>query len=64
MDKKSKIFGAQKILKNFLADKKGQLGVIEFKFWIIGFVIGLIVGIILVALSCKGIIPTVGAICA
>ncbi len=38
-------------------NKKAQLGIIEFKFLMIGLVIGLILGIALVYLSAKGILP-------
>ncbi len=38
-------------------NKKGQLGPIEFKFFIIGLIIGLIVALVLVYLGTKGIIP-------
>ena len=44
-------------------DKKAQLGIIEFKFWIIGLIIGIIVGVALVALSCKGVLPKIGFLC-
>ena len=38
-------------------NKKGQLGVIEFKFFMFGFAIGLVGGLVLVLLGSKGIIP-------
>lgn len=38
-------------------NKKAQLGIIEFKFFIIGLIIGLVVGALLIYLSAKGIIP-------
>ena len=37
--------------------KRGQLGIIEFKFLMIGVVIGLIIGLVLVYLGAEGIIP-------
>ncbi len=37
--------------------KKAQLGIIEFKFFIIGLVIGVVAVIILVLLANKGILP-------
>jgi len=40
-----------------LKSKKGQLGIIEFKFLIIGLVIGLIVAVVLIILANKGILP-------
>ncbi len=53
MKQKSKIFDVKKFFNN----KKAQLGIIEFKFFMIGLVIGLIVGIVLVYLGTKGIMP-------
>jgi hypothetical protein len=38
-------------------DKKAQLGWIEFKYFIVGLIIGLIVGIALVYVGTKGILP-------
>jgi uncharacterized membrane-anchored protein YhcB (DUF1043 family) len=38
-------------------NKKAQLGFIEFKFMMMGLVIGLILGIVLVYLGTKGILP-------
>jgi len=38
-------------------NKKAQLGFIEFKFMILGLVIGLILALILVYLGTKGILP-------
>ncbi len=38
-------------------NKKAQLGAIEFKFFLIGLVVGLIAGIALVYLGTKGILP-------
>ncbi|MFA6461687.1 MAG: hypothetical protein WCV90_05430 [Candidatus Woesearchaeota archaeon] len=37
--------------------KRGQLGIIEFKYFAIGVVIGIIIGAVLIYLSVKGIIP-------
>ena len=37
--------------------KKAQLGAIEFKFFLIGLVIGVIAGIAVVYLGTKGILP-------
>ncbi|MFH0701796.1 MAG: hypothetical protein V2A62_05160 [Candidatus Woesearchaeota archaeon] len=37
--------------------KRGQLGIIEFKYFIIGLIIGIVIGIVLIYLSLKGIIP-------
>ena len=37
--------------------KKGQLGIIEFKFFAVGFLIGLVMALILVFLGTKGILP-------
>lgn len=38
-------------------DKKAQLGLIEFKFLMIGLIIGLILGIAVIYLSTKGVLP-------
>lgn len=38
-------------------NKRGQLGMIEFKFLLIGLVIGIIAGLILVLLGTKGVLP-------
>ncbi|MBI4152192.1 hypothetical protein HY495_00645 [Candidatus Woesearchaeota archaeon] len=37
--------------------KKGQLGIIEFKYFIVGLFIGLIAIIIVVGLGSSGVIP-------
>lgn len=37
--------------------KRGQLGIIEFKYWFIGLIIGIVVGLVLVYLGAKGILP-------
>ncbi len=38
-------------------NKRGQLGIIEFKFLMIGLIIGMILAFILVLLGAKGILP-------
>jgi hypothetical protein len=38
-------------------NKRGQLGIIEFKFFLYGLVFGLIVGFLLVYLGNTGVIP-------
>lgn len=43
-------------MKLFRQNKKAQLGFIEFKYFIVGFLIGLIVALVLVYLGTKGII--------
>lgn len=40
-----------------LRNKKAQLGFIEFKFFIMGLIIGLIAALILVYLGTKGVLP-------
>lgn len=40
-----------------MLSKKGQLGLIELKYWFIGFIIGILGGLILVMLGNKGVIP-------
>ena len=40
-----------------IMDKRGQLGIIEFKYFVGGLVVGIIVGLILVFLGVKGVIP-------
>ncbi len=37
--------------------KKGQLGIIEFKYFIGGLVLGIVIGLVLVLLGTKGILP-------
>ncbi|MBS3138451.1 hypothetical protein J4207_01970 [Candidatus Woesearchaeota archaeon] len=45
-------------------NKKAQLGWIEFKFFFVGLLIGIIGGVILAILSCSAkILPKVGFIC-
>lgn len=51
-----------------MMNKRGQLGAIEFKFFMYGFIVGIILGIALVSLSCNGVlsqygIPKVAALC-
>ncbi|MBS3166540.1 hypothetical protein J4444_05440 [Candidatus Woesearchaeota archaeon] len=38
-------------------DKRGQLGIIEFKFFFYGLVFGLLVAFVLVYLGTTGVIP-------
>jgi hypothetical protein len=38
-------------------DKKAQLGIIEFKFLLIGLVIGILLAFVLIYLANKGILP-------
>lgn len=38
-------------------DKRGQLGIIEFKYFMVGLIIGLIIGLVLVLLGTKGVLP-------
>ena len=38
-------------------DTKGQLGIIEFKYFVVGLIIGIVLGLLLVFLGAKGIIP-------
>lgn len=38
-------------------NKRGQLGIIEMKFFMIGLIIGLIIMFVLLGLSCSGVIP-------
>lgn len=38
-------------------DKRGQLGIIEFKFFLYGLVFGIIVALVLVLLGTKGVLP-------
>ena len=40
-----------------LKSKKAQLGIIEFKFLVIGLIIGLIAAVVLIYLANKGILP-------
>jgi len=40
-----------------MMNKKGQLGIIELKFFLIGLAIGLVIAFVLVALMNGGIIP-------
>ncbi len=47
------------MLKFFSApmDKRGQLGIIEFKYFFVGLVIGIILGLLLVWLGTAGVLP-------
>ncbi|HLC75433.1 MAG TPA: hypothetical protein VJH88_06305 [Candidatus Nanoarchaeia archaeon] len=46
------------------ANKKAQLGWIEFKFFLGGLIVGLIGAVILAILSCSAkVLPAVGFIC-
>ncbi|MDO8655915.1 MAG: hypothetical protein Q7K45_01640 [Nanoarchaeota archaeon] len=38
-------------------NKRGQLGIIEFKYFMVGLIIGIVVGLVLVLLGSKGVIP-------
>ncbi|HIH11044.1 TPA: hypothetical protein HA241_02555 [Candidatus Woesearchaeota archaeon] len=38
-------------------NKKGQLGIIEFKYFLTGLVFGIIIALVLVMLGTKGVIP-------
>lgn len=38
-------------------NKRGQLGIIEFKYFMSGLIIGIILALILVLLGTKGVIP-------
>jgi hypothetical protein len=44
-------------IKEFLKFKKAQLGIIEFKFLMIGLVIGIILTAVLIYLGAKGVKP-------
>jgi hypothetical protein len=37
--------------------KKGQLGIIEFKYFMVGLIIGIVVALILVWLGTAGVLP-------
>jgi ABC-type phosphate/phosphonate transport system permease subunit len=48
----------------FKLNKKAQLGIIEFKYAFIGFIIGIIVALVLVYLANKDILPfKLGFVC-
>ncbi|HLC89073.1 MAG TPA: hypothetical protein VJG49_03475 [Candidatus Nanoarchaeia archaeon] len=49
--------------QEFLKNKKAQLGMIEFQYFVGGFVVGLIAGFILVLLGAKGILPFKVPVC-
>jgi len=44
------------MIKDFINAKKAQLGAIEAKFWIYGFVIGILLTLLIVYLANKGIL--------
>lgn len=48
---------------SMLRSRKAQLGVIEFKFFIYGLILGVIGGIVLAMLSCKGVLPKLAFLC-
>ena len=37
--------------------KRGQLGIIEFKYFMVGLLIGIVIALVLVMLGTKGILP-------
>ena len=37
--------------------KRGQLGIIEFKYFMVGLIIGIVLCLVLVFLGAKGILP-------
>jgi hypothetical protein len=46
------------MLRNMkLLSKRGQLGLIEFQYFMVGLGIGLVIGLVLVLLGSKGILP-------
>jgi hypothetical protein len=47
----------EKLLRLMKFTKKGQLGVIEFKYFIVGLIIGIIISLVSVFLGTKGILP-------
>ncbi len=51
------VCGSVMFNKEFFRNKKAQLGMIEFQYFIGGFVVGLIGGFILVMLGTKGVLP-------
>ena len=45
-------------------DKRGQLGWIELKFFFVGLLVGIVVGLVLVYLGSQGIMPfEIPAVC-
>ena len=47
-----------------LKSKKAQLGIIEFKFFFIGLIIGIILAVVVIVLANKGILPfKLGFVC-
>ncbi len=45
-----------KFIKSLLSSKTAQLGWIEMKYWFVGFLIGIIVGLVLTYLANNGIL--------
>jgi len=52
---KESFINPKKIISSM--NKKGQLGIIESKYWIVGFLVGMIVALVLVALGTMEVIP-------
>ena len=51
-------------IRKFFASKKAQLGMIEFKFAVIGFILGIVIAVVLIYLANKGILPfKLGFVC-
>lgn len=38
-------------------NKRGQLGIIEFKYFMVGLIFGIVIGLVLVVLGTKGVLP-------
>ncbi len=38
-------------------EKRGQLGIIEFKYFLFGLILGIIIALVVVFLGAKGVIP-------
>ena len=51
------VCGSALFSKNFRKNKKGQLAMIEFQYAMVGFGIGIVVGLVLVWLGSAGILP-------
>jgi uncharacterized protein YacL len=54
------IFKYKKLIKNHIqmfSSKKSQLGIIEFKFFFIGLIAGIVLTLVIIILANKGIIP-------
>ena len=41
----------------FCMQKRGQLGIIEFKYFMVGLLVGIVIALVLVMLGTKGILP-------